>query len=99
MQSQWLTHEKLLKAQSPTSSLTKLDLSGSKVADLTSLPRLTNLQTLTLPAAPSSAVMPEADSQAQAYGHCRAQRWSVGLPIAILQSHDLSHWLLLAFSA
>lgn len=71
-----LTRSSERKAQSPTSSLTKLDLSGSKVADLTSLPTLTNWQTLTLPTAPSSesAVMPEIDSQAQACDHCRVQR-------------------------
>ena len=75
MQSQTLTHEKPLKAHSRTTGifLTTLDLSCSKAADLTSLPTLTRLQTLTLPAAPSSAVMPEPDSQAQAGGHCRAQ--------------------------
>ena len=57
LQSLHLGHPSFVSLPQLPSSLTELDLSGSKVADLTSLPTLTNLQKLTLPAAPSSAVL------------------------------------------
>ena len=57
LQSLHLGHPSFVSLPQLPSSLTELDLSGSKMADLTSLPTLTNLQKLTLPAAPSSAVL------------------------------------------
>ncbi len=57
LQSLHLGHPSFVSLPQLPSSVTELDLSGSKVANLTSLPTLTNLQKLTLPAAPSSAVL------------------------------------------
>ncbi len=50
-----LGHSSFISLPQLPISLTKLDLSGSKVADLTSLPTLTNLQKLTIPATPFPA--------------------------------------------
>jgi len=55
LQTLHLGHSSFVSLPQPPTSLTELDLSGSKVADLTSLPTLTNLQKLTLPSAPSPA--------------------------------------------
>ncbi|DBB01992.1 TPA: hypothetical protein ACH3X1_000577 [Trebouxia sp. C0004] len=55
LQSLHLGHPSFVSLPHLPSPLTELDLSGSKVADLTSLPTLFNLQKLTLPAAPSPA--------------------------------------------
>ena len=57
LQSLHLGHPSFVSLPQLPTSLTELDLSGSNMADLTSLPTLTNLQKLTLPAAPSSAVL------------------------------------------
>ncbi len=57
LQSLHLGHASFVSIPQLPSSVTELDLSASKVVDLTSLPTLTNLQKLTLPAAPSSAVL------------------------------------------
>ncbi len=55
LQTLHLGHSSFVSLPQLPISLTELDLSGSKVADLTSLPTLTNLQKLTLPATPSPA--------------------------------------------
>lgn len=50
-----LGHSSFVSLPQLRSSLTELDLSGSKVGDLTRLATLINLQKLTLPATPSPA--------------------------------------------
>ncbi len=55
LQSLHLGHPSFVSLPQLPTSLTELDLSGSKVVDLTSLPTLTNLQKLALPAKPSPA--------------------------------------------
>jgi len=55
LQTLHLGHSSFVSLPQLPISLTELDLSGSNVADLNRLPILTNLQKLTLPAAPSPA--------------------------------------------
>ena len=55
LQTLHLGHSSFVSLPQLPISLTELDLSGSNVADLNSLPTLTNLQKLTLPATPSPA--------------------------------------------
>lgn len=55
LQTLHLGHSSFVSIPQLPTTLTQLDLSSSKVADLTSLPTLTNLQMLTLPATQSPA--------------------------------------------
>ena len=85
LQSLHLGHPSFISLPQLPSSLTELDLSGSKVADLTSLPTLTNLQKLTLPATPSSAVL-QCLKQTVRLKHVAIVEREGGLSVCLLQS-------------